>query len=211
MMDTPDYIPNDYTGIKVVGSLSEVFNTPFGPANAVVFPRKLTADFNALARGLKEQLHITNKGRQQHTLSYHELAVRAQSMNAAAQEAVAVVLADMKEMESLGLKAKLRVVSPAGYKFRIAHHFHEDIEKPTALGRILCCYNDPVTDWLRNEDAVRVSGQRYEARDSALIQSFRTGDIWKQMPRNSLGIPPFIHRAGYDPHSDMPRLVLAAD
>src|ERR1044072_2077377 len=128
-MQAPDYIPAGYSRIKVVDSLTALFNTPFGPANAVIYPRKLTADFNALARGLKEQLHITKKTRQQHALSYHELATRAQQLDAAAREAAAVVLADMKEMEALGLKPKLRVVSPAGYKFRIAHHFHEDIEK----------------------------------------------------------------------------------
>lgn len=54
-MKRPACIPADYKRIKVVGSLSELFNEQFGGSdqvNAVLLPRALSGDFNALASWL---------------------------------------------------------------------------------------------------------------------------------------------------------------
>jgi len=208
-MSEKDYSQNPR--IKVVGSLTEVFNTPYDPYNCVIFPRKLTADFNALAKGLGEQLHVNPKVRAHHDLSYHELAVRAQSLDEPAKAAADIVLADMREIEQKGLHATLRVVSPAGYKFRVAHAFHADKPKNTEHGRLLCCYTDPVTQSVRNEDATPINVEKYSVKPEAQITTFRPGDIWKQAVRNDRGILPFIHRAGTSPSGGAPRLVLEAD
>lgn len=198
--------------IKVVGSLAEVFNTPYDPHNCVIFPRKLTADFNALAKGLGEQLNLSRNVRNSHELSLHELSVRVRSLNGAAQAAGRIVIADMREIEKFGIDPKLRVISPAGYKFKIAHAFHEDREKDTEYGRVLCCYVEPVTESIRNEDAVLIGSQKYTTKEGAVITAFEPGDIWKHIARNDRGIPAFIHRVGHgNQPAQQPRLVLAAD
>jgi hypothetical protein len=198
--------------IKVVGSLAEVFNTPYDPYNCVIYPRRLTADFNALAKGLGEQLNLSRSVRNSHELSLHELALRVRSLGGEAQAAGRIVIADMGEIEKFGIHPKLRVISPAGYKFKIAHAFHEDREKDTEYGRILCCYVEPVTESIRNEDAVLIGSQKYAAKTDAVITAFQPGDVWKHIPRNERGVPPFIHRAGQGlKPAEQPRLVLAAD
>ncbi len=198
--------------IQVVGSLTEVFNTPYDPYNCVIFPRTLKADFNALAKGLGEQLNLSRSVRNSHELSLHELALRVGSLNSEAQAAGQIVVADMREIEKFGIDPKLRVISPAGYKFKIAHAFHEDREKDTEYGRVLCCYVEPVTESIRNEDAVPAGSQKYAAKENAPIMVFQPGDIWKHIARNNRGVPPFIHRVGHGHQPPaQPRLVLAAD
>ncbi|HEY8190937.1 MAG TPA: hypothetical protein VIG74_00830, partial [Alphaproteobacteria bacterium] len=64
-MNRPDYIPADYKRIKVVGSLTDMFNTPFGgtdETNCVLFPRRLRGDFNKFSRALLNNKKVAGLG-----------------------------------------------------------------------------------------------------------------------------------------------------
>lgn len=205
-MKRPDYIPADYNRIKIVGSLTELFNTPFGDANCILFPRTLTGDFNALSR------EIAKTG-----LSKFLKRANAMPPELAAEEAQ--VKNDMQALKGafnrlvFGSKVQLRLEKK--YKLDREHsvlNFHIDGTSKPKMGRILCNYTAPVTEWIRNEDAVEGKVRGYfEAREGAPVYSFGVGDIWRQSCR-SRAMDGFIHRAPESvkdiKRSDPPRLIL---
>ena len=221
-MKTPDYIPADYRRIKVVSSLSELFNTPFGGpdgVNSVAVSRRLSADFNVLAQAFGDAFDLRTEKMK---LEYSRPALHdaLYALGCHQEDAAGIILDDMKALEENGVNPRLRVISSAGYNFRVAYSFHEDIEKKTDMGRFLSCYFGSTTEWLRNEDAVPKNQFEYKKKPEALIYSFHNGDFWKHAPRNQKGILPFIHRAAPLPQKDvntpleninLPRLVLVAD
>ena len=200
-MERPDYIPADYKRIKVVSSLSELFNTSFGgrdEVNAALLPRQITGDFNALAQRL---------GKKYSAYSLEDLE-KMKNLPDAENQAVQAICNDMRELQSQGMMTILNVVNREGYRMKEIHDFHADREARREFGRICCGYNDPVTEAVRNEDAILVDDIFYQMSERAEILQFRSGDIWKHCTANDCGIPPYIHRA---PASDRTRLFLVAD
>ena len=197
MVKRPDYIPANYPNIKVVGSLTELFNAEFGEANCILFPRPISGEFNQLAKLLKK--HGTEKLYDEGFVPQFYWAERR------------LIIDDMKairrELQERGVNtgSALRVETSEGWiesQSPCAYHV-EGCSKPE-IGRILCSYNEPVTEWLRNEDAVNVPQERirdlYKAKEGATIQRFRPGDIFRiksmlgrDMTSNGEGC--FIHRA----------------
>jgi hypothetical protein len=119
----------------------------------------------------------------------------------------------------MDVKPQLRVVMPSGYEgvSATAYRFHADRGRRTS-GRVLSCYNDPVTEGIRNEDAIAFnSGDRLEreiffnlAADAVVFQLHK-GDIWRQAYLvNDENVPPFIHRAPPAEPDGPPRLILTA-
>jgi hypothetical protein len=212
-MQKPDYIPQDYKRIKVVDSLTELFNEQFGGAdevNAVLMPRRVSENFQALAGILGDRLGIKPDIKAQRSLDREGARNQIKHLDHWERKSLQRILYDMDQLSERDVQPLLRVVSPAGYDFKIAYRLHEDREKPGENGRIMCCYMEPTTEWLRNEDAVRKGGQIYEAKPVTKFFSFRVGDIWKQADCGQK-VEPFIHRAIRSEPGSCPRLLLVAD
>ena len=196
-MKKPVYVPQGYRGVKVVGSLTELFNAEFGEANCILFPRSISGEFNQLAKLLKK--YGTEKLYDDGFVPQFYRVERK------------LIIDDMKvirrELQERGVNAgsALRVETSEGWVESKSHcAYHVDGCCNPEIGRILCSYNEPVTEWLRNEDAVNVPQERirdlYKAKDGATIQRFRPGDIFRiksmlarDMTSNGEGC--FIHRA----------------
>ena len=89
--------------------------------------------------------------------------------------------------------------------------------------RYMTCYNDPVTQYVRNDDVIRVEGHDAICRDDAEVFQFMKGDMWKARVRNKpMNLVDdfidkllrkkerraFVHRAQL---SDHPRLMVVGD
>lgn len=176
----PDYIPDDYAGIKVVGSLDELFNTPFGEANAVLWPRTLRGDFNNVAR-------LLYKKREKNDY-FRDLENIARDNPDGLGQAAMAVLQDIQTVDGI-LKGQsrpldIRVQYNSGWAGdKGVENFHVDTCTRQETGRILCCYTAPVTQWIKNEDAQPVPGtlhgNLYKARPGTPVYSFRPGDMFR--------------------------------
>jgi hypothetical protein len=89
--------------------------------------------------------------------------------------------------------------------------------------RFMVCYNKPVTQFVKNDDVISVSGHDAICRDDAEIYEFNVGDIWRSRVRNKPKNKAdefidsllkdkekraFVHRAQYATH---PRLMVVGD
>lgn len=222
-MEALDYIPKDYNRILVVGSLADFFNTQFTPAvNCILHPRRLSGDFNALAQAIaRDAWKMDSRESYDFTLPHFEAATKKlRRANDGAGAAAKIVLADMKTMMKRHHRKdiSLRFIKEKAYAAASTDvkNFHADnVDYP--LGRILCAYNDPVTEFIRNEDAVKLERGEYSAREGAPVYGFASGDLWRQTGRQSQydpesykGLEPFIHRAPRWRAGNAPRLLLVA-
>lgn len=225
-MQKPDYIPADYKRIKVASSLSELFNEKFGGpdgVNAVLLPRTLSHDFNALARWLEGTEYIKNfrpnqyEGSQYPYFNVPRLYASKKHMKPDMAAAVDVIIQDMDAASDKTMRAELRLVR-LGRGPDMLHH--DNVASfNSMMGRFMCCYNGPVTEGVRNEDTVPVvyesalaSVNHYSLKEGAEIFSFRPGDLWRQLSTPNLKdvAPPYIHRAPALRAGDAPRLLLVA-
>jgi len=219
-----DYIPEGYELIKVVDDLFSFFKTDFEPkANVVLYPRLLSGDFDFIATemarffDLKEgELFIKYSDREK-ILKFQETLVNDELI-----KAVDIILADMECLYSARVKTHMRLVVNEYKKHYDVHEFHVDGLNQD-FDRFMTCYNDPVTQFIRNDDVIMVEGNNVEVKPEAPIYQFAIGDIWKarvrNKPRNSaddfLGKVlrdkerrSFVHRALT---SDIPRIMVVGD
>lgn len=210
-MQRPDYIPENYDAVKVVGSLTELFNEPFGDSNCILFPRPISGQFNELAR----VLHTYGRDKLEDN-DFLPVLLRSEKR---------LVMDDIynigKALDSMGMAAGviLRITTSESWNELISPDaFHVDGCSRVELGRILCCYNTPVTEWLRNDEAIKRMSGLYRAKPDATIRRFRPGDIFriKSTPNNGFMTPGescFIHRAP-KPNNEQermqPRMLLVA-
>ena len=214
-MKKPDYIPADYKRIKVVGSLSELFSEQFGgkdEVNCILYPRKLTGDFNALARGLEN--YVVPNGNDRHdfyTPDSFRHAAKECFLNPVAIEAAMRICADMEEISALSPSRLLclryvKEYTPSVYEF---HNDGSGIFKNREWDRLLCSYNVAATEWIKNENWQESTKT---AVSDACIFTFHPGDMFQQaMRKNKKSVPPFIHRAPLVPPDGPARLVLVVD
>lgn len=227
-MDRPDYIPANYGRIKVVSSLSKLFNTAFGgpgDVNCVLYPRRLSGNFDALAWQLGEKF---NRDYQQRNLTEDELRRIGQiTTYKGLKKEIGIILQDMKILKTKTVNSSahrkrysgmLRVIGHKRYNKKDGANgeyiFHEDGGNIYYEERLLCCYNGPTTEFLRNEDALPYedSHYRYTRRRGAKSFSMGIGDIWRHLTSGYSGnVTAFIHRAPYTPPNATPRLLLVAD
>ena len=212
-MKKPDYIPADYKGIKIVDSFEALMAEPFGEANAVVLPRKLSGDFNAVARWMD------NRRLGMNTV---DALYNSGDLARICPDAVAHLRADIEKMKGIfGNNAVAYHALSLRVSQTMAPKFHADSSLGPDLGRFICCYNTPTTEWIRNEDAIDCGDGRYEAREGAQIYSIGVGDIWRMASRvrRKQDAPPpeggyFIHRtppaALEMKQSDVPRMLMVA-
>ncbi|MCB9996528.1 MAG: hypothetical protein H6869_08850 [Rhodospirillales bacterium] len=189
-MDRPDYIPADYKRIKIVSSLSELFNAKFGGpdnVNCILFPRTLQGDFNALARQLAK---CSSPVRALVTPPAEDDPLRAEKEFVRAD-----ILRIYNEMMIRGLPLALNLKiesSSAWERENLPCAFHSDSSEDAGFGRVLCSYTALVTEWLRNEDAIACEEKPgcYAKKEDARVYTFQPGDIWRQQTR-SFGLPAF--------------------
>ena len=193
-MKKPDYIPADYKRIKVVGSLMELFNEQFGGpdgVNAVLFPRTLSHDFNALAGWLEEGTEYIRKftPSTENRYPYFDvprLFASKKYMKPVMAVVVDAIVQDMDAASDKMMRAELRLVRP-GRGPDMLHHDN------------VASFNS-------------MMGRHYSLREGAEVFSFRPGDLWRQLSTPYLKnvAPPYIHRAPALKAGDTPRLLLVA-
>lgn len=234
-MQRPDYVPADYDKIQIVASLSALAQSSFSAGNCVLFPRSLTTTFRAQVRkadfgALAEQLatafpypsfddDFPELVKPCSTLTVSDLVYAKETLarDKSAVLALDFILADIakiKELTQGQINATLRVIDKDGYAGNDApsYQFHADND---GENRWLCSYTSPVTEWVRNEDAVQNTSYRkylFEKKEGAAIFRFGVGDIWKQQALNSMqdDDQPFIHRTPPRESTQGARLLLVA-
>lgn len=222
-MTANNYIPEGYNKIKIVGDLYSFLKTDFAPAaNVVLFRRHLKGDFDVLAKKMaeffclkEEEIFIKYSEREKiemfkETLDDHGLVRCAD-----------IILQDMEFFYSARVKIHMRLLTGYTQDPR-THNFHVD-GLDQDFDRYMTCYNDPVTQFIRNDDVIDVSGHDVNYRDGAPIYQFHAGDIWKSRVRNKpksradmvfekvMKVKEkraFVHRAQ---RSDTPRLMVVGD
>ena len=180
-----NYIPEGYDLIKVVDDLYSFFTTDFEPkANVVLYPRVLEGNFDLVAAKMaaffeleEGELFIKYSEREkiedfQKTPDDFELV-----------EAVGVILSDMECLYSARIKTHMRLVVNQYKEHCNVHHFHVDGLNQD-FDRFMTCYNDPVTQFIRNSDVLMVSGNDVDIKPDAPVFQFQTGDLWKARVRN---------------------------
>lgn len=224
MMKRPDYIPADYKRIKVVSSLSDLFNEQFGgpdEVNCVLFPRRLRGDFNKLSRALLKDK--TGAGTGVPFSGIHvfmaqdllKLKSRA-SFYRVHKSAINSIIKDMSDLSRRGFYPVLRFEPPRSRPENSVYVFHHDAGARDGTGRVFCCYNDPVTQGIRNEDAVPAESLFYKLKPRTKKFQFRACDIWRHDTCLNIKCDPekenpFIHRGVDAPAGAPPRLLLLAE
>ncbi|MCB9996529.1 MAG: hypothetical protein H6869_08855 [Rhodospirillales bacterium] len=228
-MKKPDYIPADYKRIKVVGSLSELFNAKFGgpdEINCIVYPRRLQQDFNKLALALQpladDARRKTGRIRKLH---YNDLKQLSAVPDPVLKEAVDAVIGDMdfpevrRAREDFYKHAEFRIVYPGAYDLdEVIEDFHEDnIYVPE--GRIIFFYAGATSEGARNEDVIKRSREglinpqndAYDLKPGAKAFRFQAGDVIRFAGNCQPGIKPFVHKAPIMKEHAPPRLLLTVD
>lgn len=212
-MNKPDDIPADYNSIKIVDSFEALVREPFDEANAVVLPRKLSGDFNAVAQWMD------NKRLGMNTVN---ALYNSGDLARICPDAVAHLRADIEKMKGIfGNNAVAYCALSLRVSQTMAPKFHADSSLSPDLGRFICCYNTPTTEWIRNDDVIDVGNGQYAAREGAPIYSIGVGDIWRMASRvrRKQDAPPpeggyFIHRtppAAFEmKQNDPPRMLMVA-
>ncbi|MGH1378186.1 MAG: hypothetical protein ACRBB3_05125 [Alphaproteobacteria bacterium] len=183
-MTANNYIPHGYDRIKIVDDLYSFLKTDFAPiSNVVLFQRKLKGDFDALAVKmaeffcLKEEEIFIKYSERDRIEEFQETLVDPALVNC-----VDIILKDMEFFYSARVKIHMRLLT--GYiRDTRTHDFHVD-GLDQDFDRYMTCYNNPVTQFIRNDDVIDVSGHDVIYRDDAKIYQFRAGDIWKSRVRN---------------------------
>lgn len=204
----PDYIPADYTQVKCARSMGEALNDIFSASvNCRVYPRNLTGDFNGLAQAISSDYKMIVYSQ----AKLLDLRNKHQQYNREIDQ----ILSDMSLVVGAGFRnVILRAVGYNGYYDSDAMTFHQDGSRCAWRTRVLCCYNDPVTEYLRNDDVVfGDDGKTYQepiSRNPTTFR-FRAGDICvhatQEHPNNAIGA---VHRAPA-PSRGIKRLVLAGE
>lgn len=204
-MENADFIVKDFPHLDVADGLDGLFAPAFGPAlNACVYPRRLTQDFNALARRLAGDLP---EGRFLRQLDYDDLAgLRGELAHDAEREALDFILKDADALLDshrpgfARLECRLLRANPFMTGQRAgSERFHADGEADDPFfENVLCTYTGRPTEFIAGAPG-----------KGAEIHSFGLGNIWRFACRNSEATArPLIHRAPRVRMGEDPRLVL---
>jgi len=196
--------------ILTVRDRDGLIGAAFHSASVILLPRKLSGDFNALALGL-EDLRSSPVRQKKTALLQKKLTSFASDRNSELRDAAGIVLEDMRYFQQKGFFFELRL-ERSFIRSDDDLPFHQD-RLDESFGRILCSYNDPVTEWIRpeNADYHRRTGL-FSAKEESGICRFQTGDLWRFAgSKNKNGVIPLIHRAPRSNPGSPPRLLLVAD
>lgn len=196
-----------------VKSLSNVFNTPFqGQTNCILMRRRLRGDFNGVARYLAQacKLEASNAdGESAIQLGYAAAEKLLRPLKGKKAVAARQILQDLQTCEQENAFGLLRIV--VGYtREDRALHADTSIEEKSE-GRVLSCYNDPVTQGARNKDCERIGKSLYRLKNGKEYFTFKKGDIWRHAIEGLDNVEPFIHRGQNPKRKAPPRLLLIAE
>lgn len=174
----------DYLRVKEVGSIRELFK-PFGDAHVILYRRdfseNLRGQFNALARRLRAPVGERGSNVKEFEADLRNIATGPETSGI--REAALLLLRDRQDVDLIlngkTRPSQIRVENNGGWKEEDEEKFHIDHCVNTDVGRVIACYTDPVTQWIRWEDALRKEEGVFSARPGAQISSFRVGDIFR--------------------------------
>ncbi|MGH1375700.1 MAG: hypothetical protein ACRBCK_05050 [Alphaproteobacteria bacterium] len=218
-----NYIAEGYERIKLVDNIYALLTSDFEPkANVVLYPRALSGDFDALAVKMAEYFDL---GDQEIFIKYSENSKLKEFRDALVEDdlrnAVDVILNDMEFLYASRARVHMRLLTKYT-QHSDTYKFHVDGVDQN-FDRFMTCYNNPVTEFVKNDDVLRVFGHDAWCKEGAKTYNFAPGDIWKARIRNKpKGLidtlidkitrekerRSFVHRAQA---SDNPRLVVVAD
>lgn len=172
---------------------------------AVVYHSPISGHFNELAEFLHAQHSckdvVIEGGRRLETF-YKADALRKWQGLCHYEEELALVISDMDEARRMTMRMpELRLVKHKGYH-KLNYEFHRDPDD-----RIMRCYNDPTTEFIRQEHgvALREAGFEYYKKEADNpVFHFDPGDIWLQAGR-AHGLK---HRAVEIGPGDPPRMLM---
>lgn len=222
-MTGKNYIPDDYDRIKIVPDVCSLLTEGFdSKANVIVYPRRVSGNFDILAQALAEHFKL---GRDELFIKYKDKQRLLDAVDVLEDEdlrdSLKLLLSDMEFFHAAGARTHVRILKSYS-EHSGTHDFHVDGLNQN-FDRLMTCYNDPVTQYVRNEDVISVDGHKAVVRAGAPVYGFKPGDIWKQRVRNKkaeglLGAlkekiedkakRAFVHRAQRSLH---PRLMLVGD
>lgn len=180
-MKNLDYLPQNYDSIKVVDSWDALLSEPFDDASCILFPRTLSGDFNALARAISMQRKGYRKDIPQNLETEHRFLM----------EDIERVRAHLTAIGVSAFEPSLRIEHRARWSsFSSVDTWHVDGCKNPEFGRLLCNYNAPTTQWLRQQDVTYDSlsmraNERFNKKMFAKTYSFEPGDVWRQRSASS--------------------------
>lgn len=218
-MEHTDFIAKDSPNIQVVESLDALLAPSFGPAvSAYVYPRKLTHDFNALARRIAGILKPEGL---MHELDYDALVgLRTQLESKTQQDALDFIIKDIDTMldrhKPGHTRVRCRAILPWPKDLDInlpgTERFHADGEfTDPHFENILCNYAGKPTDYIAATDAMPDPEKEgyFIAAPGAPIHQFSLGSFWRLATLNKeVTLRPLIHRAPHIVEPEEPRLLL---
>lgn len=211
-MPRPVYIP-DAPEITVVETADELFaHKRADHESMILLPRPISGCFNDLAIWLLRRHPacdaMTSDGSQYLPVCYRvgDLEGLKEENGMDWPDELALICGDMHRMEQAKrVTAELRVIREKAYH-PSTYEFHQDgagqVTTPLTeeVGRLMCCYNDPVTECLLIADAhpVYLTGLGFSgiflAKDDAKPYRPGVGDMWRQVCMGQGGYP-LVHRA----------------
>jgi hypothetical protein len=172
---------------------------------ALLFRRRISGKFNELAEHLYDRHSckdvMTVDGRRLETF-YNLQGLDALRGKTPYEGELGLIIADMREARQKTLRSpELRVVPANGYN-RLNYEFHQD-----GGDRIMCCYNDPTTECIRQEHGTKQITDRFihfaKGADEPVFH-FNNGDVWFQAG----GAQGLKHRAVQTSTADPVRMLM---
>lgn len=222
-MTESNYIPEGYDRLKVVDDLYMFLHDDFSPrANVVLYPRRIQGDFDTLADLMAQHFKLDQD---EIFIKYSEVdkldEFKSTLEDNSLINCIDLILNDMEFFYHSGARPHFRILKT--YRAdKTTHDFHVD-GLMRDFDRIMTCYNDPVTQFIKNSDVLWVGGHKVHYKPNAKIYEFKVGDIWKSRVRNKPRgflrdllrkfsgedrLRGFVHRAQ---KSDRPRIMTVAD
>lgn len=204
-------LPENYKRLIQVSSLSEMFEAredAGADVNLILWRRgQLSGDFQTLAgkcyNGLGSYTNLNTQG-----LLYQLKRLSEQpGWTASMQEAAAILREDVARVDAL-LAAHCPKMARNEFRIMDDRGYHDRDKKGRIVGnnkvagyhadggkwRLLGCYEGAGTGWIKNEDAIEGSDDRYVPRQGAQEYAFQQGDIWLHAGKDVPDCDPFIHK-----------------
>lgn len=213
--------------VEIVSSVDELLLARFSPANCILLPRNLSGDFNSLAKSLADKFKLTSEDR--HHLRFFAADsdglfpnLRDITSEFQGEERIALdqiindldfILTQVKHYDDkFAFLPELRLIGPGGYQDKEVQAFHHDVgdedtndsdnKTKHKIGRLCCCYNEPVTEVLLKGDFTANANpsndpfkNSYSQVEGSEIVRFKPGDLWRQTFNGTVkGLEPFVHR-----------------
>lgn len=210
-MPRPVYIP-DAPEIAVVETAAALFGHKRADHESMILlPRPISGCFNDLAIWLlrRNPWHetLTHNSQQYIPVRYtvDDLEAIKTEPGMDWPDELALICEDLQRMQQAKrVTAELRVVRDHGYEID-TYAFHQDgtgnvvTSLTEEMGRLMCCYNSPVTECLLSADARPLPAsdgfvKLFAATDTAKPYRPGVGDIWRQVCLGQ-GAYPLVHRA----------------